>query len=59
VVAPTSTNVSVGPITDAGRRAECGYRCDGKAATRDGERARPRYTYSGHSGRAAALLDER
>jgi len=43
VVPPTSTNVSVDPITDAADRAKCGYRCDAKAATRDGKRARPRY----------------
>jgi hypothetical protein len=40
---PTSTNVIVDPITDAGRRAECGYRRVDEAATRDSENARPRY----------------
>jgi hypothetical protein len=40
---PTSTNVSVDPITDAGRRAGSGYRCGDEAARRDSEHARPRY----------------
>ena len=38
-------NVSVDPITDAADRAKRGYRCDAKAATRDGEPARPRYAF--------------
>jgi len=42
---PTSTNVSVDPITDAGRRAGCGYRRGMEAATRDGEQARSRYAF--------------
>jgi len=51
--------VSVDPITDAADRAKCGYRCDAKAATRDGEPARPRYASSGHVGAATALHHER
>jgi|HubBroStandDraft_6_1064221.scaffolds.fasta_scaffold37324_2 hypothetical protein len=47
-------NVSVDPITDAADRAKCGYRCDAKAATRDGEPARPRYASSGHDALVAA-----
>jgi len=39
-------NVSVDPMTDPGRRAGCGYRCDAKAATRDSENARSRYACS-------------
>jgi hypothetical protein len=42
--------VSVDPITDAADRAKCGFRCDAKAATRDGGRARPRYAYSSSAG---------
>ena len=34
-------------MTDAGRRARCGYRCGDEAATRDSEHARPRYAWSG------------
>jgi hypothetical protein len=34
------------PITDAGHRARCGYRCDDEAATRESENARLRYAWS-------------
>jgi len=47
---PTSRNVSVDPITGAGRRAGCGYPCGIESATRDSEHARPRHAWSGSGG---------
>jgi hypothetical protein len=55
---PTSTNVSIDPIIDAGHRAKCGYRRGDEAATRDSENARPRYAYSSHRGPTTAFRDD-
>jgi hypothetical protein len=59
VVPPTYTNVSLDPITDVGHRARCPYRRGHKAATRDGENARPRYAYSSYDDVATVPLGER
>jgi hypothetical protein len=54
-VPPTRTNVSVDPITDAGRHPRRGYRRGMEAATRDGEHARSRYALSGNLALVAAV----
>jgi hypothetical protein len=46
-------------MTDAGRRARCGYRCGDEGATGDRENARPRYACSGILGLVAAKLMKR